>query len=54
METRQVILQLRTAKGLSQEELAAKVYVTRQAVWSRQDLCANLFAGSGRPEVSRQ
>ena len=32
METRQVILQLRTAKGLSQEELPAKVYVTRQAV----------------------
>ena len=32
METRQVILQLRTAKGLSQEELAAKVYVIRQAV----------------------
>ena len=32
METRQVILQLRTAKGLAQEELAAKVYVTRQAV----------------------
>lgn len=32
METRQVILQLRTAKGLSQEELAAKVFVTRQAV----------------------
>ena len=31
METRQVILQLRTAKGLSQEELAEKVYVTRQA-----------------------
>lgn len=28
METRQVILQLRTAKGVSQEELAAKVYVT--------------------------
>lgn len=32
METRKVILQLRTAKGLSQEELAEKVYVTRQAV----------------------
>ena len=32
METRQIILRLRTAKGLSQEELAAKVYVTRQAV----------------------
>lgn len=39
METRQVILQLRTAKGLSQEELAAKVYVTRQAVsrWETGD-----------------
>ena len=22
--------------------------------WCRQDLCAKLFAGSGRPEVSRQ
>ena len=32
METRQVILQLCTAKGLSQEELAEKVYVTSQAV----------------------
>ena len=32
METRLVILPLRTAKGLSQEELAEKVYVTRQAV----------------------
>lgn len=39
METRQVILQLRTAKGLSQEELAEKVYVTRQAVsrWETGD-----------------
>ena len=32
METKDVILALRTQKGLSQEELAEKVYVTRQAV----------------------
>ena len=32
METKDVIFQLRTQKGLSQEELAAKTFVTRQAV----------------------
>ena len=32
METKNVILKLRTEKGLSQEELAAKIFVTRQAV----------------------
>lgn len=32
METKNVILQLRTKKGLSQDELAEKLYVTRQAV----------------------
>ena len=32
METKDVILDLRTQKGLSQEELAEKVFVTRQAV----------------------
>ena len=32
METRDVLLQLRTKKGLSQEQLAEKVFVTRQAV----------------------
>jgi len=32
METKDVILTLRNQKGLSQEALAAKVYVTRQAV----------------------
>ena len=32
METKDVILNLRTDKGLSQEELAEKVFVTRQAV----------------------
>ncbi|MBE6705997.1 MAG: helix-turn-helix domain-containing protein [Ruminococcaceae bacterium] len=32
MTTKEILLNLRTKKGLSQEELAQKVYVTRQAV----------------------
>ena len=32
MNTTDVIIELRTRKGLSQDELAEKVYVTRQAV----------------------
>lgn len=32
MKTKDILLKLRTEKGLSQEELAEKVYVTRQAV----------------------
>ena len=32
METKNIILKLRTEKGLSQDELAKMVYVTRQAV----------------------
>ena len=32
MDTKQVILELRTQKGMSQDELAAKVFVSRQAV----------------------
>lgn len=32
MEPKEVILKLRTERGLSQDELAEKVYVTRQAV----------------------
>lgn len=32
METKDIILKLRTKSGLSQDELAEKVYVTRQAV----------------------
>lgn len=32
METKDIILELRTKKGMSQEELAEKVFVTRQAV----------------------
>ena len=32
MDTKDIIFELRTGKGLSQEELAEKVFVTRQAV----------------------
>ena len=32
METKDIIYELRTRKGLSQEELAEKIFVTRQAV----------------------
>lgn len=32
METKNIILELRTKKGISQDELAEKVFVTRQAV----------------------
>jgi len=43
METKDVILKLRTDKGLSQEELAEKVYVTRQAVsrWENGETTPN-------------
>lgn len=32
MDTKQVILELRTQRGMSQDELAEKVFVSRQAV----------------------
>ena len=32
MDTKQVILELRTQKGMSQDELVEKVFVSRQAV----------------------
>ena len=32
METKDILLQLRTQKGLSQEQLAEQIFVTRQAV----------------------
>lgn len=43
METRNVILELRTKKGLSQDELAEKVMVTRQAVsrWENGETVPN-------------
>ena len=46
------------ARGAATESLI--VNISRQgliyipSMWSRQDLCAKLFADSGRPEVSRQ
>lgn len=43
METKDVILQLRTQKGLSQDELAEKIMVTRQAVsrWENGETVPN-------------
>lgn len=46
MDTKQVILELRTQKGMSQDELAEKVFVSRQAV-SREyggDRCFGVVA----------
>ena len=43
METKDIILELRTKNGFSQEELAKKVYVTRQAVsrWENGETVPN-------------
>ena len=43
MDTKDIILDLRTKKGLSQEELADKVFVTRQAVsrWENGETVPN-------------
>lgn len=43
MDTKNIILELRTQKGLSQEELAEKVFVTRQAVsrWENGETTPN-------------
>lgn len=39
METKDIILKLRSDKGMSQDELAEKLFVTRQAVsrWENGD-----------------
>ena len=44
MQTKDVIYELRTKKGLSQEELAGKIYVTRQAVsrWETGETIPNI------------
>lgn len=43
MDTKDVILELRTKRGLSQDELAEKIYVTRQAVsrWENGETIPN-------------
>ena len=43
MQTKEIILKLRTKSGLSQDELAQKVFVTRQAVsrWENGDTVPN-------------
>ena len=43
MDTKDIILELRTRRGLSQEELADTVFVTRQAVsrWENGDTTPN-------------
>ena len=44
MQTKDIILDLRTKKGLSQDELAEKVFVTRQAVsrWENGETTPNI------------
>ena len=44
METKDIILELRTKKGLSQDELAEKIFVTRQAVsrWENGETTPNI------------
>ena len=46
MDTKDIIYQLRTEKGLSQEELAEKIFVTRQAVsrWETGETTPNIDA----------
>ena len=43
METKDIILKLRSDKGMSQDELAEKLFVTRQAVsrWENGDTVPN-------------
>ena len=43
METKDIILQLRNARGLSQDALAEQIYVTRQAVsrWENGETVPN-------------
>ena len=43
METKDIILELRTKNGMSQDELAEKVFVTRQAVsrWENGETTPN-------------
>ena len=42
MTTKEILLELRTKNGLSQDALAEKVFVTRQAVsrWENGETCS--------------
>ena len=44
MDTKDILYSLRTEKGLSQDELAEKVFVTRQAVsrWENGETTPNV------------
>ena len=44
MDTKEILYHLRTQKGLSQDELAEKVFVTRQAVsrWENGETTPNV------------
>ena len=44
METKDILLELRQKRGLSQEELAEKLFVTRQAVsrWENGETTPNV------------
>ena len=53
METKNIILKLRTERGMSQDELADKIMVTRQAVsrWENGDTVPNTDSAVGIDEV---
>ena len=53
METKKIILKLRTERGMSQDELANKVMVTRQAVsrWENGDTVPNTEKDGENPEL---
>lgn len=53
METKNIILKLRMQKGLSQDELAEKIMVTRQAV-SRWENGEDEFVPEGAVKVSHR
>ena len=62
METKDVLLELRTKNGMSQDELAEKAFVTRQAVsrWENGETVPNtetlkilskIFSSNGKAEI---
>ena len=46
MDKKNILFELRTQKGMSQEELAEKIFVTRQAVsrWENGETVPNILA----------